>query len=84
MYFSMTFLTKKLPYKNSYINFDAFSRQNGSFIFPENRGTQNESVKIAINIKSSSRIKLIFFQPLRYGNCRDNSNLIIETQRNDT
>ena len=28
----------KISYKNFCVNFDAFSRQNGSFIFPQNRG----------------------------------------------
>ena len=30
----------KLSYKNSCVKFDAFSKENGSFIFTENRGAQ--------------------------------------------
>ena len=34
----------KMPYKNSCVKFDAFSRQNGLFIFPQNEGAQKKIV----------------------------------------
>ena len=32
----------RMLYKNSCVNFDAFSRQKNSFIFPKNEGTQKQ------------------------------------------
>ena len=50
--FCMTILTRKfikifllkLSYKNSCVNFDAFSRQNGSFIFHQNSESVNSKI----------------------------------------
>ena len=50
----MTFLTRnfikifllKMSYKNSFVNFDTFPTQNGSFIFPQNRSFRGESVEV--------------------------------------
>ena len=49
----MTILTRKfikifflkLPYKNSCVKFDAFSRRNGSFFLSENEKLRSKSVK---------------------------------------
>ena len=32
----------KLSYKNSFVKFNAFSRQNGSFIFPQKGGAEKQ------------------------------------------
>ena len=48
----------KMLYKNSCVNFDAFSKQNGSFIFPQNRGAQSKSVKThKVKTKNSTNIE---------------------------
>ena len=35
-------MSLKMSYKNSCVNFDAFSRQNDLFIFPQNGGAKKQ------------------------------------------
>ena len=37
-----------MRYKNSFAKFDAFSRQNGSFIFPSKQGALKKSLYLEI------------------------------------
>ena len=52
-----------MSYKPPRVHFDAFSRQNGSFIFPQNRDDRNESVKckenLSLNVKILSKFNII-------------------------
>ena len=52
-----------MSYKPPRVHFDAFSRQNRSFIFPQNRDDRNESVKckenLSLNVKILSKFNII-------------------------
>ena len=67
----INFLVKNDIQKNTWVNFDAFSRQNGPFIFPQNRGAQKKKVLIIFFRLTHNRF--LFIVPIRIVSIRGKS-----------